>query len=186
VEAVLAATYGSASAAVAQQVADYVACVRAQGAKLSHEEGTKLSADVGVAGTHAGAASEVSDRLQREYRASDANTREIILACDSLARQAKGIAGPDVSGEWQSTFENGGEAGTVISFVQDGSKIRGTYLGGARYDGTLEGRVLSGLWVNGNSSGRFRFELSEDGKSFSGQWGFGTQDLKYWQRGQRR
>lgn len=70
---------------VSQTVADYVACVRAQGAQLGAERSNRLSADVGAAGVRAGGAYEVSDALQKHYAASDANVGEIIRTCNQLA-----------------------------------------------------------------------------------------------------
>lgn len=69
---------------VSQQVADYVACVRAQGARLGDDRSRKLSAEAGLAGTHASVATEVSDHLAREYSTSDANMLEIIKTCGTM------------------------------------------------------------------------------------------------------
>lgn len=67
-----------------EQVADYVACVRAQGARLGQEQSKRLSLEAGAAGAQAKAASEVSERLERQYSASEAATLEIIRACGDL------------------------------------------------------------------------------------------------------
>ncbi len=69
---------------VAEQVADYVACVRAQGAELASNDRSKLSADVGAFGQHAALASDVQQSLERKYSTSDANTLEVIRACNDM------------------------------------------------------------------------------------------------------
>jgi len=69
---------------VSPQVADYVACVRAQGARLGEDRSEKLSAEAGYAGTRAALATEASERLQKEYSTSDSNTLEIIRACAAM------------------------------------------------------------------------------------------------------
>jgi hypothetical protein len=75
---------------VSEQVADYVACVRAQGAKLGEERSRKLSAEAGIAGTRAAIASDVGEHLERQYATSDANTLEIIRTCGSMRATAGG------------------------------------------------------------------------------------------------
>ncbi len=79
---------------VNERVADYVACVRAQGAQLGEEKGRKLSAEAGVAGTHAGVASEVRDTLERTYTVSDSNTLEIIRACNAASGMSSAAPTP--------------------------------------------------------------------------------------------
>ena len=71
---------------VAEAVADYVACVRAQGAQLGGSKGERISADVGYLGVKAGAASEVSERLEKKYAVADAATLEIIRSCGGTSR----------------------------------------------------------------------------------------------------
>lgn len=66
---------------VSEAVADYVACVRAQGAQLDARAGKQLSAEVGYLGVKASAASEVSESLQRRYSASDTAMMAIIDRC---------------------------------------------------------------------------------------------------------
>lgn len=73
---------------VSEGVADYVGCVRAQGARLDSENAKKLSAQVGFAGTQAGAASDVSNKLRKEYATSDENVLAVIKSCDDFKRQA--------------------------------------------------------------------------------------------------
>jgi len=75
-------------------VADYVACVRAQGAQLGNARSTRLSADVGAVGVRAGAAHEVSDSLEKTYAASDSNVGEIIRTCNRLAGGATAADSP--------------------------------------------------------------------------------------------
>jgi len=68
---------------VAESVADYVACVRAQGAQLDGARSEQISAEAGYLGVKAGGASEVSERLQRKYAASDQAMMAIVGACNS-------------------------------------------------------------------------------------------------------
>lgn len=74
---------------VAEPVADYVACVRAQGAQLGGEKGQKVSADVGTIGLHAGGAAEVRESLEKKYSVSDAATLEIIKSCSATVKASK-------------------------------------------------------------------------------------------------
>jgi len=67
---------------VSQSVADYVSCVRAQGAQLGGSKSEKLSAEVGYLGVEAGGAAEVSEKLEKKYIVSDTATLEIIRACN--------------------------------------------------------------------------------------------------------
>jgi hypothetical protein len=69
---------------VSEPVADYVACVRAQGAKLGSDTSKKLSADASFAGVHAGTDMEAKDKLEKQYATSDANTLEIIRQCGAM------------------------------------------------------------------------------------------------------
>ena len=73
---------------VAEPIADYVACVRAQGAQLGGEKGQKVSADVGTIGLRAGGAAEVRETLEKKYSVSDAATLEIIKSCSTVVRSA--------------------------------------------------------------------------------------------------
>ena len=70
---------------VREQVADYVACVRAQGAQLGSAQSERLAADVRGFGVKAGAAREVSEQLQKKYTVSDAATISIIETCNKAA-----------------------------------------------------------------------------------------------------
>ena len=71
---------------VSEPVADYVACVRAQGAQLGNEKSQKLSAEAGSLGVKAGGAAEVSESLQKKYSASDQAMLAIIQACNGAAQ----------------------------------------------------------------------------------------------------
>lgn len=66
---------------VSNTVADYVACVRAQGAQLGGSKSQQLSADVGYLGARASGASELSETLERRYQVSDAATLAVIEGC---------------------------------------------------------------------------------------------------------
>jgi hypothetical protein len=182
---------------VTQQVADYVSCVRAQGAKLGEDRARELSTNVGAAGVDAQVAAEVRDSLWRTYEVSDANVLEIIRACDQLvgahplpSKQSAADVPVDLSGEWDSAFENGGEAGYLLTFSRVGDDVTFSMHTG-HGQGTLYGRVLEGTWrdrdVAGNPvSGQLRLEFSADGRSFSGYWTYAGQDRRFWWRGTRR
>jgi len=70
---------------VAEAIADYVACVRAQGAQLGADKSQSISADVGYLGVNAGGAAEVSESLEKKYSVSDAATLEIIRSCNGAS-----------------------------------------------------------------------------------------------------
>ncbi len=67
---------------VSEQVADYVACVRARGAELGAEKQQRIAVDARSLGVKAGGASELSESLQKKYSASDAAMLAIIEACN--------------------------------------------------------------------------------------------------------
>lgn len=71
---------------VNEGVADYVACVRAQGAQLGGSRSQQISADAGFAGIRAGGAVEVSETLEKKYSVSADATLEIIRECRGAAR----------------------------------------------------------------------------------------------------
>lgn len=66
---------------VSDEVADYISCVRAQGAQLARDRRQSLSAAAGYEGTKAQDAGEVRDALEKRYSTSDSNTLEIIRTC---------------------------------------------------------------------------------------------------------
>jgi hypothetical protein len=70
---------------VSESVADYVACVRAQGAQLGGAKQQQISADVGTVGVKASAAAQVSENLEKKYAASDATMLEIVKSCNASA-----------------------------------------------------------------------------------------------------
>jgi len=71
---------------VSHDVADYVGCIRAQGAELSVDRKDSLSADIGYFGAKVGGVSEFSEKLTRKYSASDDVMMEIVKRCDRIAR----------------------------------------------------------------------------------------------------
>lgn len=102
---------------VNEGVADYVACVRAQGASLGGSKRQQLSADVGTVGLRAGGAAEASETMERRYAASDATTLEIVRRCASAAP--------------------GATAGSTSNGVSDTASIAGSWgKGGAIIEGT--------------------------------------------------
>lgn len=70
---------------VSERIADYVSCVRAQGAQLGSDCSKKLSAEAGYLGTKAAAASDVKDTLEKKYAVSSASELEIVRACSGAA-----------------------------------------------------------------------------------------------------
>lgn len=99
---------------VAEGIADYVACVRAQGAQLGGSKGQKVSADVGTLGMHASGAAEVRESLEKKYSVSDAATLEIIKAC-KVARSepttAAAGSADQASGQGHELFYDGKRVG---------------------------------------------------------------------------
>jgi hypothetical protein len=75
---------------VSEKIADYVACVRAQGAHLGSDRANKLSAEAGYLGVRASGASEVKETLEKKYSVSAASELEIVRACSGAA----GLSGP--------------------------------------------------------------------------------------------
>jgi hypothetical protein len=91
---------------VSQPVADYVACVRAQGARLDEDRSRKLSAEVGYAAARAAAVTEVGDKLQKQYAAADANVLEIIRTCGTMRASEDDVCGRSGSALVSCGYEN--------------------------------------------------------------------------------
>lgn len=70
---------------VSEAIADYVACVRAQGATLGAARSQQLSADVEAYGIKAGGTADLSETLERKYSVSDAAMLEIVRRCNTSA-----------------------------------------------------------------------------------------------------
>lgn len=79
---------------VREDVADYVACVRSQGARLDQRSATRLTADAEYLVAQGKVTSDVSDSLLRTYATSDENIREIIRACRDLTAAPPPAATP--------------------------------------------------------------------------------------------
>ncbi|MFO0671906.1 MAG: PAN domain-containing protein [Polyangiaceae bacterium] len=96
---------------VSEPVADYVACVRAQGAQLGGAKHQQLSADVGTVGVRAGAAAEVSESLEKRYATTDSAMLEIVRKCASTfgapqaASEAQAKAAPPSAAGPKPKFE---------------------------------------------------------------------------------
>jgi hypothetical protein len=71
---------------VNEAVADYVACVRAQGAQLGSAKSVQVSAEAGTLAVKAGGAAELKENLEKKYAVSDAATLEIIRACSGVGK----------------------------------------------------------------------------------------------------
>src|ERR1700704_4437673 len=69
---------------VSEAIADYVACVRAQGAELGGSSGRKTPAEAGSLGVRAAGAAEVSETLTKKYVASDAASLEVVRRCNAV------------------------------------------------------------------------------------------------------
>ena len=76
---------------VNEAIADYVACVRAQGAQLGGAKSLQVSAEAGTLAFKAGGATELKENLEKKYAVSDAATLEIIRTCGNVG---KGVAHP--------------------------------------------------------------------------------------------
>lgn len=70
---------------VAQDVADYVSCVRAQGVELGSEKSKSLRADAGAFGVSVSAANEVAEKLSKKYSASDKVMMVVIERCSTIS-----------------------------------------------------------------------------------------------------
>lgn len=141
---------------VNEAVADYVACVRAQGAQLGAERGQKISAEAGYLGVKAGGAAEVSESLSKKYSASDAAMLAIIQACNGAAQianaaaAAKGTARKDLAAHWTFDETSGtgvsdatghGNTGTFSRWSPQNSDptwVAGRVGGALKLDGTTE------------------------------------------------
>ncbi len=109
---------------VNNSVADYVACVRAQGAVLGGSKSQEISATAGTLGLNAGGAAELKENLEKRYSVSDAATLEIIRACGgtapaSVARAAAANA-PQMSCEGM-TVESGTKA---FCYLKNGKSFK--------------------------------------------------------------
>jgi hypothetical protein len=69
---------------VNERVADYVACVRAQGAHLDEERRKKLDVEASYAGARASVVSDARDSLAKKYSASDDAVMEIVRQCSTM------------------------------------------------------------------------------------------------------
>jgi len=82
---------------VQQGIANYVGCVRAQGANLETKQSHSLSTTVGKIAINASAASDVSTLLKNKYTASDKAMLAIINQCNKLSGiEAKHIQKKDI------------------------------------------------------------------------------------------
>lgn len=193
---------------VAEGVADYVACVRAQGAQLGGSKHQQLSAEVGTVGIRAGGAAEVSESLEKKYAASDAAMMEIVRRCSasvaptntpaaSPSAQAPNVAsveqraasGGDVSGQWTTTvaWDQGRQrAPATVTFTQRGTHVVGTFYlpNEGRIEGDLTGRELRGTWSRPPFSGHIELSFDASVKTFRGTYGDAPQVSESW-TGQR-
>lgn len=83
---------------VSEGIADYVSCVRAQGAQLEKKDAQSLSAHAGYAGAKASLVTDVSASLMKQYAASDAATLEIIRTCKEMHASVSAAPEPPAPG----------------------------------------------------------------------------------------
>jgi len=116
-------------------VADYVACVRAQGAQLGEDKSRKLSAEAGYAGARASVASDVKDTLEKKYSASDAAVLEIVRMCSAVAREGGARHGSPAAAPIETADMKGSKAasaGPAISNEATGAKGYELFYDGSR------------------------------------------------------
>lgn len=152
---------------VSEKIADYVSCVRAQGAQLGQDRSKKLAAEAGYLGVKAAAASDVSDKLEKKYSVSSEAELQIVQACSAAAGlaappsalQQRPASGPIVPppAPLAQAHERGLLAGWSFDET-DGDTAYNTVSDGERLDLTLdpgiervEGRVGRGLLFRGGS-----------------------------------
>jgi len=123
---------------VNQGVANYVACVRAQGAELSSDRKRALKAQVGAIGVSVSGASEFSSELSKKYSASDKVMMAIIERCNSFA----GVR----------SINNEVESGNKVAF-SDNNLFGAWKINANNYIGKLEIKD-----INGTMSGRIWFD----------------------------
>jgi hypothetical protein len=190
---------------VAEGVADYVACVRAQGAQLGGTKHQQLSAEVGTVGIRAGGAAEVSESLEKKYATSDAAMMEIVRRCSASVAPPPAVVvsppmpgaapnvGPagsgDVSGQWSTTvaWDQGRQrAPATVTFTQKGTHVVGTFYlpNEGRIEGDLTGRELRGTWSRPPYAGHIELTFDAGGKTFRGTYGDAPHVSESW-TGQR-
>lgn len=117
---------------VSEPVADYVACVRAQGATLGGSKREQISADVGTVGVHAGGAAELSETLEKKYATSDNAMLEIVRKCSasveptaraSAATPKAAAAGVDLTTVPRATTKVGHDGVLVVNRGYDGPTL---------------------------------------------------------------
>jgi hypothetical protein len=83
--------------------------------------------------------------------------------CCAVAAADDGAATAQFSGTWETTYGR-------MTLTQEGARVRGTYGGSSRIQGTVSGRKLTFRYTETGARGEGWFELSSDGKRFSGKW----------------
>lgn len=110
---------------VNEAIADYVACVRAQGAHLGGEKAQRISAEAGTIGVRAGGSAEVVESLEKKYAASDQAILAIIQTCNATARGPAGAPGPTAAAAAAPAACTGGSC-PPIRFEATGAEQRWT------------------------------------------------------------
>lgn len=161
---------------VSEQVADYVACVRAQGARLGEDRGQKLSAEAGFAGTRAAAASDVREKLERSYSTTDASALEIVKTCGALhgARGASATTTTapfaDLAGSYagEDVYADGRRSAVAATIEQSGEAFRVSWGKFAGYGMAVGDTFAAGYVAAGDPCGIAVYDL--DGANVSGSW----------------
>lgn len=168
---------------VKKEIADYVSCVRAQGATLVSDTSSELSADAGYFGVKASAASEVSDRLERQYVTSDQAMINIINNCNRLSgispkipvkkspiypneeKENRGLSGHYTYGNGVGRAKVEQEGENIHMYLTYTPEGKGPHF---EVKGTLKGNVIEGEWYSIFADrGWYYFysEVSETGRS---------------------
>ena len=69
---------------------------------------------------------------------------------------------------WQGTWTS--SVGGEMQIEQNDDKVKGTYGGSGRIEGTVSGNTLKGNYWWSNKKGIFELRMTADGKSYTGSW----------------
>ncbi len=108
---------------VREEVADYVSCVRAQGAQLKGVNSQSLSADVGYFAVNASIARDVSEKLEKKYNTSDKAMMTIIEQCNRLAGISSPVTKPETK-PLKTTVQNIGGAKSCLDIKERNPKAK--------------------------------------------------------------
>ena len=138
---------------VSEAVADYVACVRAQGAQLEAAKNEEISAEAGYLGVRAGGAAELSERLEKKYTASDEAMMAIIAMCNKTAGVPPSPAAAPPSRPATAAATDRVAAGTYAVLAKHSGKCLDVKGGGGQ-----DGAPLEQFSCHGGDNQKFRLE----------------------------